>query len=73
MCYPGTDIDIIKDRLQVAHGSRVVIIHVGGNSIRNRDGKFERSEILLKKYRVLLIRAKEIGKNVCVNGILPRL
>ena len=34
---------------------------------------FERTEILLKKYRELLVRAKEIGKKVCVNGILPRL
>ena len=50
-----------------------VIIHVGGNSIRNKDETFERSEILLKKYRELLFRAKEIGKKVWLNGILPRL
>ena len=55
------DIDFIKDRLEVAHGSRGVIIHVGENSIRNRDG-IERSKILLKKYRELLIRAKEMEK-----------
>ena len=73
MCYPGADIDFIKDRLEVAHGSREVIIHVGRNSIRNRYGMFEWSEILLKKYRELLVRAKEIGKKVCVSGILPRL
>ena len=34
---------------------------------------FERTEILLKKYRELLVRAKEVGKKVCVSGILPRL
>ena len=73
MYYPGADIDFIKDGLEVAHGSREVIIHVGGSSIRNRDGTFERSEILLKKYRELLIRAKKIGEKVCVSGILPRL
>ena len=38
----------------------------------NQDIK-ERSEILLKKYRELLIRAKKIGEKVCVSGILPRL
>ena len=37
-------------------------MHVGGNSIINRDGTFERSEILLKKYWELLVRAKEIEK-----------
>ena len=73
MCYPGTDIDFIKGRLEVANGSMGVILHVGGNSIRNRDGTFERTEGLLKKYRELLVRAKEIRKNVCVSGILPRL
>ena len=46
---------------------------MGGNSIRNRDGTFERSEVLLKIYRELLVRAKEIGKKVCVNGILSKL
>ena len=58
MRYPGADIDIIKDRLDIVHGSRDVIIHVGGNSIRNMDGTFERSEILLKKYKEFL----ELGK-----------
>ena len=48
------------------HESRDVIIHVGGNSIRNKDGKFERSEILLKKYKDLLVRTREIGKKVCL-------
>ena len=33
MCYPGADIDFIKDRLEVAKGSRGVIIHVRGNEI----------------------------------------
>ena len=36
-------------------------------------GTFERTEALLKKYWELLLRAKEIGKKVCVSGILPRL
>ena len=44
--------------LEVVHGSREVIIHVRGNSIINRDGTFERPEILLKKHRELLVRAK---------------
>ena len=73
MCYPGAGIDFIKDRLKVANESREVILHVGENSIRNRDGTFEMTEILLKKYKELLVRAKEIGKKVCVSGILPRL
>ena len=34
---------------------------------------FERSEILSKKYRELLVRAKEIGKKVIVSETLPRL
>ena len=38
MCYPGVVIYFIKDRLEVAQGSRGVIIRVGGNIIRNRDG-----------------------------------
>ena len=42
MCYPGADFDFITDKLEVANGSRGVIIHVGGNNIRNRDGMFER-------------------------------
>ena len=40
MCYPGTDIDFFKDRLEVAHGSRKVIIHIGEKSIRNKDRTF---------------------------------
>ena len=60
MCYPGVEIEFIKDRLEVAQGSRIFILHVGRNSIRNRDETFERSETLLKKYRELLVRAKEI-------------
>ena len=40
MCYPGVGIDFIKDRLEVANGSRGVILHVGENSIRNRDGTY---------------------------------
>ena len=38
MCYPGADIDFIKDRLEGANGTRRVNIHVGENIIRNRDG-----------------------------------
>ena len=57
MYYPGAGIDFIKDRLEVANGSRGVIFHVGGNIIRSRDGTFERTEILLRKYRELLVRA----------------
>ena len=34
---------------------------------------FERSKILLKKFRDFLVRAKEMGRKVCVSGILPRL
>ena len=72
MCYPGADIVFIKDRLDIVHGSRDVIIHVGRNSIRNKDGTFERSEILLEKYKELLVKARKMGKKVCVSGILPR-
>ena len=42
-------------------GSRDVIIHVEGKSIRNKDGMFERSEVLLKKF-------KEIG-SIFISGI----
>ena len=59
MCYPGADIDFIKGRLERANGSRGVILHVGGNSIRNRDGTFERTEVLLKRYRELLVKPKK--------------
>ena len=48
VCYPKADIDLIKYKLEVAHGFRRVI-YVEGNSIRDRDGIFEKSEILLKK------------------------
>ena len=51
MCYLGADIGFIKYRLEVAYESMGVIIHVRGNNIRNRGETFERSEILLKKYR----------------------
>ena len=43
----------------MGHRSRGVI-HVG----RNREVTFERSEILLIKYRELSVRAKEIGKKL---------
>ena len=72
MLFRGS-IDFIKDRLEVVHGSRDVIIHVEGNNIRNKDGMFERSEILFRKYKELLVRAREMGKKICVNGILPKL
>ena len=61
-CYPGANIDFIKDRLEVAHGSRGVIIHVGENNIIIRDGTFEKSKIILKKYMELLVRVSELGK-----------
>ena len=48
ICYPNADVDFFKDRLDVVHGSRCVIIQVGGNSIRNRNETFERSEVVLK-------------------------
>ena len=48
------------------HGFRDVIIHVGGNSIRNKDRTFERLEILLKKYKKPLVRARKMGKVVSV-------
>ena len=41
MCYLGADTDFIKDRLEVVHGSRGVIIRVRGNSIKNNYGTFE--------------------------------
>ena len=41
MCYPGAAIDFIKDRLEVVHGSRDVIIHIGGNNIWKRNWKNE--------------------------------
>ena len=53
ICYPGIGIDFIKDRLDVVHKVRYIIIHVGRHSIRNVDGMFERSKILLKKYKEL--------------------
>ena len=45
MCYPLADINFIKDRLDVAHGSRFKA-HVGGISIRNRGRKYVRTELL---------------------------
>ena len=72
MFYPGAGINFIKDRLDL-HKARNVIVHVGGNSIRNKDGTFERSEILLKKYKELLVRAREMGKKLWVASILTRL
>ena len=71
MHYPVADIDFIKNRSEVAHVFRGVIIHIGENSIRNRDGTFERSEILLNNYREFLIRAKGIRKKVCVMEFYP--
>ena len=62
MCYPGVDNDFIEDRLQVAHEFEGIALLIGMEYLK--------SEILLKKYRELLVRAREIGKNVCVNGIL---
>ena len=52
---------------------RDVIIHVGRNNIRNKEGTFERSEALLKKYKEFLAIVREMLRKVCVNGILPRL
>ena len=64
----------IRKRLDVVHGFRgVIYIYIGGNSIRNGDGTFERSNVLLKKYKEFLIRVKEIENKVCVSRILPRL
>ena len=48
------------------HRSQDVIIHVEGNNIRNKDRISERSEILLKKYKELLVTAREMEKKVCV-------
>ena len=74
MLYPREVIDFIKDRLEVAQGSRGVIIHVEGHSIRNRDGHLKGQKYYYRNiYRELLVRGKEIRKKVCVNRILPRL
>ena len=64
-------LDIVAMDLYMVHGSRDVIIHVGEN--RNKYEMFEKSEILLRKYKDLLVRVREMGKKVCINGILPRL
>ena len=39
--------DFRKDILDGVHGSRIVILHVRGNGIRNKGGTIERSEVLL--------------------------
>ena len=62
VCYPGAGIDFIKDRLEVVHCFRDVILYV-----RNKEGEFERSEILFKK---LLIRAREMGRKVYYLGLV---
>ena len=43
---PRTDIDFIKDKLDVAHGSKGIILHVERNNITNRDGMFEVRNII---------------------------
>ena len=48
----------------MALGFREVILHVGRNSIRSMDETFEKSEILLNKFKELLVRGKEMGKKV---------
>ena len=55
------------------HGSKGVIKRVGGNSIRNRVGMFGRSEELLKKFKKLLVRVREMRRKVCMGGISTRL
>ena len=64
LCCPGSDTDYIKDSFDVVNVSRGIIIHVKGNSSRNRDGSFERSKVLIKKFKELLVTAKKIGKKV---------
>ena len=46
-------IDFIKNRLEVVHGSKDVIIYVGRNNVSNKDKMFERSEILFRKHKKL--------------------
>ena len=67
----GLDIDFVKDRLDVVHRSRNVIIYVEGNNVKNRGGILEILEIL-KKLKELLVRTKKIEREVCVNRVLPR-
>ena len=45
------NINLIKGRLKVVHRFKGVVIYVKVNSIRNRDGTFERSKALLKKFK----------------------
>ena len=61
----GVDIDFIKDILEVAHGSKRVIIYVGGNTIRNGEGTFERSEVLLKKDAYIWVESEQSKNAQC--------
>ena len=51
------------------HGFKGVIIRVGGKSIRNGVRMFGRSEELLKKFKKLLVRVREMRRKVCMGGI----
>lgn len=72
VCLPGAGVqDILDryDRLVVGSGeASVVILHVGVNDVKK-----ERSESLMKKYKDLLARVRESGRNAIVSGVLPRM
>ena len=62
-----------RDRLDIVYGSRNVFIHVGGNSIRNKEKTFKWSEILLVKYKELLVKAREMGKLLFKRDVYVKL
>ena len=75
ICYPGATTDQIHqaiDSLNDKKANTDFVLHVGGNDVRNRDGKFNRSEEVIKKYQKMLAKCKEKSRKTIVTGILPR-
>ena len=74
-CYPGaTSVQIDHSLSNFDSKENIdIVLHVGGNEIRNKTGKFNSSEEILDKYKIMLEKCKSKSRKTVVTGILPRL
>jgi hypothetical protein len=74
ICYPGATTDFLNQRIDEFENNNNtdIVLHIGGNDIRNSEGKYERSEEILNKFKNLLNSCKEKCRKTAVISIIPR-
>lgn len=73
-CHPGATTDQLCNRLDETQNDpkKDFVIHVGGNDIREKNGKFRRSEDIIENYKLMIEKCKAKSRNTFITSILPR-